>query len=67
MLAYVFEKYPLSFTFQLFIIFAVIYPWNLLFSLKIAYFLTVSTLFSLYKQNLQFINLKTRAVVKAKI
>ena len=36
MLAYVFEKYPVSFTFQLFIIFAVIYPWNLLFSLKIA-------------------------------
>ena len=31
--------------------FAVIYPWNLLFSLKIAYFLTVSIAFSVYKQN----------------
>ena len=29
---------------------AVIYPWNLLFSSKIAYFLTVSIVFSVYKQ-----------------
>ena len=31
--------------------FALIYPWNLLFSLKVAYFLTVSIVFSVYKQN----------------
>ena len=31
--------------------FAVIYPWNLLLSWKVAYFLTVSIVFSFYKQN----------------
>ena len=31
--------------------FAVIYPWNLLFSLKVAYLLIVSIVFSIYKQN----------------
>ena len=31
--------------------FAVIYPWNLLFSYKVAYFLTVSIVFCVYKQN----------------
>ena len=31
--------------------FAVIYPRSLLFSLKVAYFLTVSIVFSFYKQN----------------
>ena len=31
--------------------FAVIYPWNLLFSLKVDYFLTVSIVFSVYEQN----------------
>ena len=31
--------------------FAVIYPWNLLFFKKVAYFLTVSIVFSVYKQN----------------
>ena len=31
--------------------FSVIYPWNLLFSWKVAYFLTVSIVFSVYKQN----------------
>ena len=31
--------------------FGVIYPSNLLFSLKVAYFLTVSIVFSVYKQN----------------
>ena len=31
--------------------FPVIYPWTLLFSLKVAYFLTVSFVFSVYKQN----------------
>ena len=32
--------------------FAVIYPWNVLFSSKVTYFLTVSIIFSVYKQNL---------------
>ena len=31
--------------------FAVVYPWNMPFSLKIAYFLTVSIVFSVYKKN----------------
>ena len=31
---------------------AVIYPWNLLFFKKVAYFLTVSIVFSVSKQNL---------------
>ena len=31
--------------------FTVIYPWNLLFSQKVAYFLTVSIVFVVYKQN----------------
>ena len=31
--------------------FAIIYPWNLLFSLKVAYLLIVSIVFSIYKQN----------------
>ena len=31
--------------------FAVIYPWNSLLSWKVAYFLTVSIVFSFYKQN----------------
>ena len=31
--------------------FAVIYQWNWLFSWKVAYFLTVSIVFSIYKQN----------------
>ena len=31
--------------------FAVISPWNLLFSYKVAYFLIVSSVFSVYKQN----------------
>ena len=31
--------------------FAVIYPLNLLFSSKVAYFLTVPIVFSVYKQN----------------
>ena len=32
--------------------FAVIYPWNMLFSQKVAYFLTVSIAFSIYKTEL---------------
>ena len=51
MIAQVFQKYPENFAFQLFIIFAVIYPWNLLFFKKVAHFLTVSIVFSVYKQN----------------
>ena len=43
----VFRKFTILVTYN----FAVIYPWNLLFSLKIAYFLTVSIVFSVYKQN----------------
>ena len=31
--------------------FAAIYPWNLQFSSKVAYFLTVSFVFFVYKQN----------------
>ena len=31
--------------------FAVIYPWNLLFLKKVGYFLMVSIVFSVYKQN----------------
>ena len=31
--------------------FTVIYPWNLQFSYEVAYFLTVSFVFSVYKQN----------------
>ena len=31
--------------------FPVFYPWNLLFSSKVAYFLTVSIVFSVYKKN----------------
>ena len=30
---------------------AEIYPWNLLFSWKVTYFLTVSIVFSVYKEN----------------
>ena len=41
--------------------FAVIYPWNFLFSLKVAYFLTVCIVFSAHKQNL-----KTRTALNAK-
>ena len=31
--------------------FAIIYPWNLLFPEKVAYFLTISVIFFVYKQN----------------
>ena len=31
--------------------FVVIYPWNMLYSEKVVYFLTVSIVFSVYKQN----------------
>ena len=48
MIAVVFQKYPENFAFPLFI---VIYLWNVLFFKKVAYFLTVSIVFSVYKQN----------------
>ena len=34
--------------------YAVIYPWNLQFSWKVAYFLTISIVFSVYRQNFTF-------------
>ena len=43
--------------------FTVIYRWNLLFSLKVAYFLTVSVVFSVCELN----NLKTRTAMNAKV
>ena len=43
--------------------FAVIYPWNLLFSLKVAYFLTVSIAFSVVNKTLRLNNLKTNAKI----
>ena len=46
--------------------FAIIYPWNLLFSSKVSYFLAVSTV--VYKKKtLQLNNLKTRAAMNAEI
>ena len=48
MIAYVFQKYLENFTLYNF---AIIYPWNFLFSQKVACFLTVSIVFSVYKQN----------------
>ena len=47
--------------------FAIISPWILLFSEKVAYFLTVSIVVSVYKQNLRLNNLKTRTAINAKI
>ena len=44
--------------------FKVIYPWNLLFFEKVAYFLTVSIVFSVYEQNLK--KAKTWIAMKAK-
>ena len=38
--------------------FDVIYPWNLLFSLKVAYFFRVSIVFYVYKQNFTTQNFK---------
>ena len=46
--------------------FLIIYMWTLLFSYKIAYFLTVSFLFSVYKQNLRLNNLKTKTAINTK-
>ena len=49
-MAHGFQKYPKNFAFA-FYNFAVTGPWNLLFSQKVAYFLTISIVFSVYKQN----------------
>ena len=46
---------------------AIISPWNLLFSLKVAYFLTVSIAFSFFNKNSRFNNLKTRTAMNAQI
>ena len=46
------SKVPWKFCISTICNFAVIYPWNLLISLKVSYFLTVSIIFSVYKQNL---------------
>ena len=43
----VFQKYPENFAFHLF----QIYSWKLQFSKKVAYLLTVSIVFSVYKEN----------------
>ena len=47
--------------------FAVISPWNLLFSEKVAYFLKASIVFSVYKEILRLNNLKTRTAWNAKV
>ena len=46
---------------------AVIYPWNSLFSEKVAYFLTAFSIFSVYKKTLRLNKLKTRTAMNAKI
>ena len=45
------SKVPWKFHIPTIYNFAVIYPGNLLFFKKVVYFLTVSTVFSVYKQN----------------
>ena len=45
------SKVPWKFRIPTIFNFAVIHLWNLLFSLKVAYFLTVSIVFSVCKQN----------------
>ena len=47
--------------------FAVICPWNLVFSSKVAYLLTVSVVLSVFKSNFRFNNLKTRTAMNTKI
>ena len=46
------SKVPWKFHIPTIYNFAVIHPWNLLFSEKVAYFLTVSFVLSVYKQKL---------------
>ena len=45
------SKVSWKFRISIFFNFAVIHPWNVLISLKVAYFLTVYIDFSVYKQN----------------
>ena len=45
------SKVPWKFHIPTIYNFAAIYPWNLLFSWKVAYFLTISIVFSVHKQN----------------
>ena len=51
MIAYVFPTVPWKFLIPTIYSFAVNYPWNLIPFLKVASFLTVSIVFSVYKQN----------------
>ena len=51
MIAYVFQQYPENFAFQLFIILPYNLPLKFTIFLKIAYFLTVSIVFSFFNQN----------------
>ena len=52
MITYMFQKYSEYFALQLFIILqSLTHEIPVLFSLKVAYFLIVSIVFSLYKQN----------------
>ena len=61
------SKVPWKFHISTIYNFAVIYPQNLLFSYKVAYFLIVSILSSFYKQNFTLNNLKTKTALNAKI
>ena len=45
------SKVPWKFHIPTIYNFAIIYPWSLLFCKKVAYFLTISIVFSVYKQN----------------
>ena len=57
MIAYVFQKYPKNFAFQLFN-FCGNLPVKNAILLKVAYFLTVSIVFSVYRQNFRPNNIK---------
>ena len=50
MIAYVFQKCPQNFAFQLFVVLQK-FTREICYFLKVAYFLTVSFVFSVYKQN----------------
>ena len=51
MIVYVFQKHPENFAFQLFIILQKLTREICYFFKKVVYFLTVSIVFSVYKQN----------------
>ena len=67
MIAYVFQKYPENFAFQLFIILKQLTREICHFVKKIAYFLTVSIVFPVYKKKFTVNNLKTTTAMNAKI